>query len=454
MKSRRPSFLSSALLAIAFAFAFAAYLLAGDANLLAALLLARPHSKPCIPEEEMRQSKRTPAAPLRSITDEEINAFHRDGSVLLKGVLDEKWVGRLHALVDDVFSNPNGWDVLYSRFVANFYCAQKAILVHHTSVCGRQIAEVAPTTAIAAKLLRTSRLRVCEPTDALGNFHGSVWWGRDGCGTTGFHTDDAYIPVARRDASKAAIVRLWIPLARFSTSKHMLFATLNESESKRAERAALSGVVSLNGTKYALHERLLQSKVLEKEGQVIKPEEYMPGDILAFAGEVPHTAEAIDCSPQVGHCLRLILSFSGDNAVYTRGRKTGLIPLHDNQTVGKAPQGKQFPTVWPMSDETDWEWEPLRPSPSTLLESFVFAVRAGSSSFTGSSLGEAMRYVARVSWFASPVSGYALGLWDAPPPAATAAAAAGGVGKREVSLLRHFGTLAAEALVGAASPGR
>ena len=85
--------------------------------------------------------------------------------VLLKGVLDEKWVGRLHALVDDVFSNPNGWDVLYSRFVANFYCAQKAILVHHTSVCGRQIAEVAPTTAIAAKLLRTAQRRArAEPS--------------------------------------------------------------------------------------------------------------------------------------------------------------------------------------------------------------------------------------------------------------------------------------------------
>ena len=83
------------------------------------------------------------------------------------------------------------WDVLYSRMIANFYCAQKAILVHHTSTCGKQIAEAAPTTRIAAELLRSPTLRVCEPSDALGNFRRpapGTWGGLvEGCGTTGEH---------------------------------------------------------------------------------------------------------------------------------------------------------------------------------------------------------------------------------------------------------------------------
>ena len=78
---------------------------------------------------------------------------------------------------------------------------------------------------------------ISVPTDALGNFHASVWHGADSCGTTGFHTDDAYIPIRRNDPKRAALVRLWIPLADLSPSE-FVFATLNESAPLKAEREA------------------------------------------------------------------------------------------------------------------------------------------------------------------------------------------------------------------------
>ena len=63
---------------------------------------------------------------------------------------------------------------------------------------------------------------------------------------------------------------------------------------------------------------------------------------------MPHVAEAADCAaPAAGACLRLILSFAGDNARYAGGRAAGLIPLRDNQTTGAPLRGSQFPTVWP-----------------------------------------------------------------------------------------------------------
>ena len=135
-------------------------------SIIGAILFTRPNTAGCVPDDELG---RPPAAALRSLTNDELETFARDGSVKLRGVLDEVWVGRLRALVQDCFEHPNMWDVLYSRLIANFYCAQKAILVHHTSLCGRQIAEAAPTNHLAAALLRSSTLRICEPTDALGN---------------------------------------------------------------------------------------------------------------------------------------------------------------------------------------------------------------------------------------------------------------------------------------------
>ena len=48
-----------------------------------------------------------------------------------------------------------------------------------------------------------------------------------------------------------------------------------------------------------------------------------PGAVLAFAHETPHVAEAHDCTGAADGCLRLILSFAGDNGVYVRGRHAG-----------------------------------------------------------------------------------------------------------------------------------
>jgi len=389
-------------------------------SLLAQLLFSRPGSQSCIPPEELGLGS---ALPLRSLTEEEIASFERDGSVILPGMLDELWVSRLRALVTDVFEHPNLWDVLYSRLIANFYCAQKSILIHHTSVCGREVAESAPTTAIAAALLRSSSLQVCEPTDALANFRRPSGWAAElGCGTTGFHTDDAYIPVGRRDGSRAAVVRLWMPLAAFG-AEHFRFATLNESKAARAERVD-AGLEGLNGTSYRKNALLDASGVLGRPGQLLEGGGMKPGDILAFAGETAHTATALDCTnPAAGSCLRLILSFSGDNAAFVGGRSTGLIPLRDNQSEGALPRGVQFPTVYPSARSQPWEWEPLQPSLRTIAASLWFALSTGASSFAGFAVRKQLVYVLRVTWFT-------LGnAWDFPSAQQP----------EGLSLTRHFG---------------
>lgn len=403
-------------------------------SLLGAALFSRHGTSPCLSAQQHQDG---PAEPARPLTPEEIDAFERDGAVVLHDVLSPEWVSHLRALVHDAFAHPTLWDVLYSRMVANFYCAQKAILLHHTSACGRQIAEAAPTTALAASLLRSSVLRVAEPSDALGNFRHHVWGGLDGCGTTGYHTDDAYMPIARREAGKPAVVRLWLPLAHFGP-EHFTFAALNMSAAARAERARL-GADDLHGTQYARHDRLAASGALDAPGQVIGGGRMRPGDVLAFAHETPHVAEAHDCAGAADGCLRLILSFAGDNALYVRGRATGLIPLHDNQTEGGPPRGAQFPQVWPRGG-AEQEWEPLRPSLRTLGASLWHAVVAGSTSFVGYSPRQAARYVARVLWFSHPLTNF----WDVPAEQLLANGSAGVTdgAHKSLSLLRHFGRAA------------
>jgi hypothetical protein len=150
----------------------------------------------------------------------------------------------LRLLMLDVFSHPTKWDVLYSRLNANFYGAQKSILLHHTSECGKELARSAPTTTIAASLLGSKTLRVCEPSEALMNFAAGE------TGHTAWHRDDAYMAVKTVEAAVSendavnehstpapGVVRLWIPLMDMGPER-MRFLALNNSVEAQAARSA------------------------------------------------------------------------------------------------------------------------------------------------------------------------------------------------------------------------
>ena len=49
----------------------------------------------------------------REVTDEEVTAFHRDGVVVLRGVIQPEWIAALRLLLLDVFEHPTMWDILY-----------------------------------------------------------------------------------------------------------------------------------------------------------------------------------------------------------------------------------------------------------------------------------------------------------------------------------------------------
>jgi ectoine hydroxylase-related dioxygenase (phytanoyl-CoA dioxygenase family) len=48
-----------------------------------------------------------PAQPLREITRDEISAFHRDGAILLRGILDREWVDLVREGTDEAIEHPD-----------------------------------------------------------------------------------------------------------------------------------------------------------------------------------------------------------------------------------------------------------------------------------------------------------------------------------------------------------
>lgn len=341
--------------------------------------------------------KQHSSAEERTISDSEIEAFRRDGSVLLREALPEEWVRILRYLLMDVFHRPTNWDILYSRLVANFYGAQKSIFLHHSSDCGREFIKYSPIAKLVSDLAgRNATLRICEPTEALINYDQTSKT-KSSQGHTAWHRDDVYMPVTSKYGSTGtgtndspAIVRLWMPLMQISTTDQMKFLMLNNSKPARDGRMAEN--LDVEGTNFAHHSKMMESSTFTSE--IIDPRIYYPGDAFAFQGDTPHFAQNLNCSLE--GCARMILSFCVDeNAVFDSTKKTSLIPFTSSTENGQRLSGTAFPQVHPWN-ATDWLslWKPTY---GDVISSIVDAIWAGSGAFIGLDVKTCIAYVARVS---------------------------------------------------------
>jgi ectoine hydroxylase-related dioxygenase (phytanoyl-CoA dioxygenase family) len=86
--------------------------------------------------------------PLRQITEEEIEAFHRDGAVLLKEVLSEEWVDLLRAGVDEAIEQPDVMSESLGTLRVDQFPAAKASAL-------RQIVDESPIAEIVGRALRS-----------------------------------------------------------------------------------------------------------------------------------------------------------------------------------------------------------------------------------------------------------------------------------------------------------
>ena len=89
------------------------------------------------------------ASPLRPVTADEADAFHRDGAVLIKRVLDSKWVDLARSGLDAAIAEPDALSGVLDRElrVDQFPAARSADL--------RAIVEESPVAEIVGSAMRT-----------------------------------------------------------------------------------------------------------------------------------------------------------------------------------------------------------------------------------------------------------------------------------------------------------
>ena len=269
---------------------------------------------------------------------------------------------------------------------------------------------------MAEQLLNSTVIRAAEPSE------GMVAVGEPSvgsCGHTAYHRDDSYFPIrgavgqpaAGAGRPKVAVVRFWIALEPIEPSQHEM-AFVNGSH-RFTDREA----DQLSATNFAKSAEIDASGVLESR---LISWQVKPGDLIAFAGasssppptttttptpttalHLPHCAPAESAclagetvhnaasrACDRGRCVRLIIGFAGDHAVFDANVPSPLMPLAAGQTHNAELKGPSFPKVLDrrpgQSHSGPEEWVPLAPGLAEIAGVMRHSARQGMRGFEGS----------------------------------------------------------------------
>lgn len=298
------------------------------------------------------------ASPLRTITSEEIEAFHRDGAVLIKGVLSDEWVSLIARGLDYADAHPDAMSegVEQPLRIDQFPAARSADL--RRAVEESPIAEIVGTTLRSPVRFYMDQMFI-KPAGELV--------------PTPWHQDTCYYNVEGHD-----LIRAWVcvdPVPREASlevvrGSHLWNVTYRTvagrsaaEDPKRAERAARAfaageafiGPESHEGWSYGdayLDESLPPIPDVEghRDSFDVIGWDYEPGDVLLFHGHILHGARGGVRlhNPRRSHASM----WAGRDVRYIHRRgqvvpdPAALYALHpkDGQPLGDFPD--VFPLAW------------------------------------------------------------------------------------------------------------
>lgn len=266
--------------------------------------------------------------PLVSAAD--IDSYHRDGAVCLRGVLPATWVERLRAAVEENLERPGPYGRNYTEAGAagkyfGDYCNFERIRAY------REVAEAGPLGAIAGALMGSRQVQL---------FHEHVLVKEPGTGeATPWHQDQPYYSV---DGEQN--VSMWTPLDPVLAEVCPRFLAGSHADGKMFVPKRFKTGAPLEGD--TAHYKPFDGVDEVAEAASLRSWALAPGDLVAFHFKTLHNAPP---NPS-GHRRRVIsFRFIGDDASYAT-RPHACSPPYPEMGVtarhGDSMPESWFPVVW------------------------------------------------------------------------------------------------------------
>ena len=305
----------------------------------------------------------TSAPPLRDVTDGESEAFHRDGAVLLEGVLAPEWVDLVADGLEECYAER---DHMSSEVVARGATVRADQLLAARSTSLRRFANDSPVGGLVGSVLSAPvRFYMDQMFFRRAGFMAPTPWHQD----TSYHNVEGH-HLVRAWASPDRVPRpASLEVVRGShrwnvTYRPMVGRDPDMSDEENALRMALArkrGVYEKGGSGFA-YRGVVMDKSLPPTPDVPRDRgsfdimgwDYRPGDVILFHGNLLHgTAEGVTLE----HDRRAYAAlFAGPEARYIQ--RVGQMVPDPPGLAEQQPQtgqtldsfGDVFPLVWSPGD--------------------------------------------------------------------------------------------------------
>ncbi len=275
----------------------------------------------------------------RQITDEEIEAYHRDGAAVLRGVVDPGWIGRMGAAVDRILANPGSASLEYTpkgekgRYYGDFFLWLR-------DEDFRAFMADSAMPELAAQVMRSrnvnffyDQLLVKEPNTAE---------------PTPLHHDLPYWPVRGEQ-----VMSVWVPFDAAGRESGVVHYVKG---SHKWGRLFAPKAFSDSSGFSDLYSKMNMESIDEVEGELDQHEilhwEMEPGDVLIHHPLTLHFAPGNSSATK--RRRGLALRYTGDDATWDTRPGTFMqnpklaatlpeVHLDDGDKMG----GELFPKVWP-----------------------------------------------------------------------------------------------------------
>lgn len=296
------------------------------------------------------------AAPLRDVTDEEIEAFHRDGAVLVKQVLPTEWVDVVLAGLDAAIAEPDVMSVELGTLRVDQFPAAKSPHL-------RRMIDESPLARIVGTALQSPVSFYMDQlfSKPAGEIPPTAW-----------HQDTCYYNVDGHDLIRAWVSPDTVPrsmsleVVRGSHRWNTTYAPLAGRDSERDQDAAelfesattdapVLGADAYETWSYMSgvrdHRLPPIPEIDENRGSFdILGWDYEPGDVILFHGHILHSAlgNTVSPTPRRAHA-----SLWAGRDVHYLHRPGQIIPdpiaLYDHEPKSGQPLtdfAEVFPILW------------------------------------------------------------------------------------------------------------
>ena len=281
-------------------------------------------------------------APLRVLTDDEVEAYHRDGAICARGLYDDHWLERMAAAVDRATAQPTSFGAVQNQPDKGF---ANDLFMWRTDDDFRDFVFESPTAAYAQQILGTGTVRFFYDQMFVKQIGSHV--------ATPWHQDLTFWPV-----SGEQICSLWMPFDHVTRESSGLEFVRGSHTWENRYKA-----VTPDYNPYMLDSDLEDPPDVEQRRDEfdIIGWDIEPGDALIFSPLILHGSTGNYSTERPRRALST--RWLGEDVRYTPGRAKMPVLWDTGLDHGDPIGGPVFPQVYPHVIAEEVEARMAAPQP-------------------------------------------------------------------------------------------